>query len=87
APGHGGNPLTKWTPGSYTREDIPATPSVVDVAPFATGNVHEHLIDCITAGHQPPVSNARFARHVTEVLLAGLKSAKSGLPVNVESRI
>ena len=87
APGHAGNPLTKWTPGSYTREDIPATPSVVDVAPFATSNVHEHLIDCITAGHQPPVSNARFARHVTEVLLAGLKSAKSGLPVNVESRI
>lgn len=87
APGHAGNPLTHWTPGSYTREDIPATPAAVDVAPFAVGNVHEHFMACIAAGHQPPVSNARFARHVTEVLLAGLASARSGVPVGIETRV
>ena len=86
APGHTGNPLTRWTPGSYTREDIPATADAVDVAPFAPGNVHEHFVACIDGKVQPPVSNSRFARHVTEVLLAGLSSAKSGVPVTLETR-
>jgi predicted dehydrogenase len=86
-PGHAGNPLTRWTPGSYTREDVPATAEAVDVAPFASGNVHEHFVACINDAVQPPVSNARFARHVTEVLLAGLASAKSGVPVPVETRV
>jgi predicted dehydrogenase len=85
-PGHGGNPLTRWTPGSYTREDIPATAESIDVAPFARGNVHEHFIACIDGRIQPPLSNARYARHVTEVLLAGLSSAKSGVPVTLETR-
>ena len=86
APGHAGNPLTRWIPGSYTREDVPATPEAIDVAPHATGNVHEHLIACIERNVQPPLSNARFARHVTEVLLAGLASAKSGVPVSLQTR-
>lgn len=87
APGHQGNPLSHWTPGSYTREDIPATPVAVAVEPFAKGNVHEHFVACIEAGVQPPVSNARFACHVTEVLLAGLASAKSGGSVVIGTRV
>ncbi len=86
-PGHAGNALTHWTPGSYTREDEPAVPREVDVSPFEVGNAHRHFLDCIAAGRQPPLSNVHTARHVTEVLLAGLESARSGRPVDVRSRL
>jgi predicted dehydrogenase len=87
SPGLEDNPLTHWTPGSYTREDIPPVPRAVDVDPFEVGNAHRHFVDCIRAGRQPPLSNAPMARHVTEVLLAGLESAKLGRPVEIRSRV
>jgi predicted dehydrogenase len=59
--------------------DIPATVQV--------GDSHRHWVDCVERGVQPPVSNARWARHVTEVLLAGLRSGKEGRPVEVRSRV
>ncbi len=51
------------------------------------GNVHEHFLDCITRGEQPPLSNARAARHVTEILLAALESGRSGKTVRIESTL
>jgi predicted dehydrogenase len=87
SPGHAGNPLTFWEPGSYTREDVPPVPHTIDVAPFDLGNAHRHFVDCIRQGRQPPLSNARTARHVTEVLLAGLESARTGRPVPIRSRL
>lgn len=87
SPGHERHALTHWTPGSYTREDIPPVPRVVDVAPYDVGNGHEHFLACINEGRQPPLSNVQTARHVTEVLLAGLESAQSGRPVAVRSRL
>lgn len=53
----------------------------------AVGNSHQHWLDCIARRRQPPVSNAWTARHVTEVLLAGLRSGKEGRPVEVRSRL
>jgi predicted dehydrogenase len=87
SPGHEANALTHWTPGSYTREDIPPVPRTVDVAPFDVGNAHEHWVRCIREGRQPPLSNAHTARHVTEVLLAGLESAKTARMVEIRSRL
>jgi predicted dehydrogenase len=87
SPGHERNPLTHWEPGSYTREDIPPIPHAVDIAPFNKGDAHQHFLDCIERGIQPPVSNAHTARHVTEVLLAGLESARSDRPVEITSRL
>lgn len=86
-PGHEHNPLTRWEPGSYTREDIPPVPHAVDVAPYDHGDVHQHFLACVAAGQQPPVSNAQTARHVTEVLLAGLESARSGRAIDIASRL
>ena len=86
-PGHERNPLTQWEPGSYTREDIPPVPHVVDVAPFGKGDAHQHFLECVRGGVQPPVSNVQSARHVTEVLLAGLESARSGRPVDIHSSL
>jgi predicted dehydrogenase len=64
---------------------VPAVPRQVDVTPFGLGDAHAHWIDCIERGVQPPLSNARTARHVTEVLLAGLQSSRTGRPVEVLS--
>ena len=86
-PGHAGNALTRWEPGSYTREDVPPVPHPIDVAPYGKGDAHQHWLDCIGRGAQPPLSNAQTARHVTEVLLAGLESARSGKPVEITSRL
>ena len=87
SPGHEHNPLTQWTPGSYTREDVPPVPATVDVLPYGVGNAHEHWVRCIRERRQPPLSNAHTARHVTEVLLAGLESARSNRPVEVHPRL
>ncbi|MGH2353465.1 MAG: Gfo/Idh/MocA family protein, partial [Chloroflexota bacterium] len=87
SPGDEGHPLTHWTPGSYTREDIPPVPHPVDVAPYDVGNAHQHFLDCIKGNRQPPISNASTARHVTEVLLAGLESARTGRVVDIKSRL
>ena len=87
SPGHQDNPLTHWTPGSYTREDIPPVPHVVDVSPDDRGNAHQHFVACIEQRRQPPLSNVLTARHVTEVLLGGLESARSGRMVEIRSRL
>lgn len=85
-PGHEGAAMTHWTPGSYTREDIPPVPHAIDASDCAQGNVHEHWLACIREGRQPPLSNAHAARHVTEILLGGLESAASGRAVAIRSR-
>ncbi len=87
SPGHERNALTHWTPGSYTREDVPPVPHTIDVAPYDVGNAHEHWLQCIREQRQPPLSNAHTARHVTEVLLAGLEAARTGRMVEIRSRL
>jgi len=86
SPGEAGAAMTHWTPGSYTREDIPPVGRPVDASAYATGNVHQHFLRCIRTGQQPPLSNAHAARHVTEILLAGLESARTGEKMVVKSR-
>lgn len=85
-PGENGATLTHWTPGSYTREDIPPVPNPVDASPASRGNVHEHWLTCVRESRQPPLSHAHAARHVTEILLAGLESSRTGRMVEIHSR-
>jgi predicted dehydrogenase len=59
--------------------DVPVSQSV--------GNSHQHWLDCIDRGEQPPINTARTARHITEVLLAGLRAGREGRPVDVTSRL
>ncbi|MFN3648997.1 MAG: Gfo/Idh/MocA family protein [Armatimonadota bacterium] len=86
APGEGGSPLTRWEPGSYTREDLPPVPHAVDPSGSARGNVHEHWLQCIREQRQPELSHAWAARHVTEILLAGLESSRTGRRIELRSR-
>lgn len=86
SPGHDGAPLTLWEPTSTTREHAPPRATNPDLSQDSLGEVHTHFLDCIAANTQPPLSTAQAARHVTEILLAGLRSAKEKRAVAVESR-
>src|SRR5438309_388107 len=57
SPGAGGAALTRWEPGSYTREDIPPVPHAVDVAGAGKGGMHAHWLECIRAGIQSPLEH------------------------------
>ena len=83
----GGAGCTRWEPGSYTREDEPAIPHPLNASDLPEENSHTLWLRCIKEGVQPEICNARTARHVTEVLLAGLESAKTGQMVSVHSRL
>ncbi|MFQ5730434.1 MAG: Gfo/Idh/MocA family protein [Planctomycetaceae bacterium] len=80
-------PLTWWRPSSTTDEDAPPTSQTVDLTRFPQHNAHQHWADCIRSGRQPELSNARTARHVTEIMLAGLQSSREGRTVAVLSRM
>ncbi len=85
SPGKASAALTRWEPGSYTREDIPPVPHAVDVGGAGTGGMHSHWLECIREGTRPSLSHAWAARHVTEILLAGLESSRSGRAVEIRS--
>ena len=84
-PGQDGASMTRWEPGSYTREDIPPVPHPVDATSASRGNVHQHWLRCIREGRQPELSHAWAARHVTEVLLAGLESSRAERRIEIRS--
>jgi predicted dehydrogenase len=52
----------------------------------SVGSAHAHWLDCIERGIQPPLSDVYAARHVTEVLLAGLEAGRTGQAVEIQSR-
>ncbi len=86
-PGATGSGITRWQPGSYTREDEPAIPHALDTSGLINENSHSLWLRCIREGVQPEICNARTARHVTEIMLAGLESARTGAMVTVNSRL
>jgi predicted dehydrogenase len=86
SPGEDGAALTRWEPGSYTREDIPPVPHAVDLSDTRIPGPHAHWVECIRTGTPPPLSHAHAARHVTEILLAGLESSRTGQAVEIHSR-
>jgi predicted dehydrogenase len=79
--------LLHTIPTSLVNEDAPLTSTMIDTSTFPNIHAHQHWIDCIRAGIQPPVTNARMARHVTEIMLRGLESAREGRTVAVMSRL
>ena len=81
-----GGALTHWRPSSTVDEDAPLIDQAVDTSAFPQRNSHQHWIDCIRGGTQPPLSHARMARHITEIMLAGLESSRQGRTVEVRSR-
>jgi len=84
-PGAGAAAMTHYEPGSYTREDTPAIPTAIDAADADRGNAHQHWLQCIRENRSPESSHVRAARHVTEILLAGLESSRTGQRVAIHS--
>jgi predicted dehydrogenase len=74
-------------PTSLVDEDALLRDVPVDLSGFDNIHSHQHWADCMRAGRQPPITNARMARHVTEIMLRGLESAREGRTVRVESRL
>lgn len=85
-PGDQGASMTLWEPTSYTREDAPPKATPIDASESDRGSAHAHWVDCINEGRHPERSNAWAARHVTEVLLAGLESSRTGMRIPIRSR-
>jgi predicted dehydrogenase len=78
------NPPQLHRPEALNRDNAPILTSELPLTE-RVGNSHQHWLDCIEAQQQPPVSNARTARHITEILLAGLRSGREGTAVEIRS--
>ncbi len=79
--------LMKYRPSTLVDEDGALIQESVDCSQFPSINSHQHWIDCIRERKQPPFSNARHARHVTEIMLAGLESSRTGRVVPIRSEV
>ena len=83
-PGIDGAEVTKFVPEDYNSDHSPIIQTPIDCGP-GVGAGHSHFIDCIESGEPPPLSNVYAARHVTEIMLAGLESAEKGQTVEIQS--
>lgn len=79
--------LLHYRPSSLVDEDAPLIEERVDTSHIPSVHSHQHWVDCIRAGTQPPLANARHARHVTEIMLAGLESSRTGRMQEIVSRV
>lgn len=79
--------LLKFRPSTLVDEDGGLIQDAVDCSKYSSVDSHQHWIDCIRERKQPPFSNARYARHITEIMLAGLESSKSGKVTPIRSSV
>jgi predicted dehydrogenase len=75
--------LSQWTPTSYTRETAPVDVKTIDCSDTDPGGMHEHFAACIRNAAQPPISHVYAARHVTEILLAGVDASRTGKAIEL----
>jgi predicted dehydrogenase len=86
APGFGGVEISHYVPTSNDSDHAPIDRH--DLTGYASiGSAHQHWLDCIERGIQPPLSNAVTARHITEVLLAGLESSRTRQSIVIQSSL
>lgn len=74
-------------PSSLVDEDAPLIEEQVHTANFVRLNAHQEWIECARRGTQPEISNAAFARHVTEIMLMSLQSARERRTMSIQSRL
>jgi predicted dehydrogenase len=68
-------------PSSYDREW--AAPIVDEIHPAPVVNQHEKWLRCIERGTQPEISNIWTARHISEIMLAAIRSNEAGARVAI----
>lgn len=87
SPGFADARLSLYQQASKTDEDLPPTRTEVDISKYPSPNPHEHWIEMIRTNTPPKLETARAARHITEILLAGLESGKTGRAVELKTTI
>lgn len=84
APFYGGADAKVFSPTALDRDNAPIRDEPLEMTE-SPGSAHHHFLDCIARDEHPPLSHVWAARHVTEILLAALESAKTGKPVEIHS--
>ena len=77
--------LDYYTPGIRSKSGL--CQKSIDLSKLPRVSPHKHWIDCINRNSPPARSNARTARHITEIMLAGLESAKLGEALKIKTRL
>jgi len=78
-----GDAIDYIRPSSYEREWAP--PLIDEIVPAPVPNQHEEWRRCIENGEQPKISNLWMARHVSEIMLAAVRSNADGGRVAIHS--
>jgi len=78
-----GDAIDYIRPSSYEREW--AAPLIDEIVPAPVPNQHEEWRSCIENGEQPKISNLWMARHVSEIMLAAVRSNADGGRVAIHS--
>ena len=74
-------------PSSDVDEDAPLIEERVPTGEYPNLNSHQEWVQCLRNGRQPLISNAPFARHVTEILLRSRQSAQERRTIEIDSRL
>lgn len=70
-------------PTASDDEDAGLNEQELDLSNWPNVNAHQCWVQCIQQGTQPEICDARYARHVTEIMLRGLASAREGRTLDV----
>lgn len=79
--------LVHARPSSLCDEDAPLIEERVNTDQFSALNAHQEWIDCARRGVQPEISNVRFARHITEIMLKSRQSSQERRTIDIVSRL
>ncbi|QDT35567.1 Gfo/Idh/MocA family protein [Thalassoglobus polymorphus] len=74
-------------PSSLVDEDAPLIEEPIETGGYPNLNSHQEWVACAREGKQPEISNADFARHVTEIMLKSLQSSREGRTMELDSRL
>jgi len=77
APRYGAVDAQIFSPTALDRDNAPIQADKLEITE-KKGTAHHHFLNCIERMEQPELSHVWAARHVTEILLAALKSAAIG---------
>jgi phthalate 4,5-cis-dihydrodiol dehydrogenase len=79
--------LTLFQQSSKKGDDVPSKQRDIDTSRYTYKNPHEQWIDAIRTNKRPQFETARTARHITEIMLAGLESGKTGRRVALKTKL
>ncbi len=86
-PGYAGAEISLYQQASKKSEDVAAKRKDIDCKKHAYVDPHLQWINSIRTGAPVGFETARTARHITEILLAGLESAKTGRRVDLKTKL